>query len=261
MSVLDIFFKNDPAYRGKLVHMDMDSFGEIWVIDYPDHRILSFGSIYEQSAYSFDHPYQLFHEYTRIMMLALSYLSPGHVTLIGLGGGSLLRSLHYCLPDARFHVIELRQKVYETAKNYFDIPVDNRVSYSIQNAADKIAKLPNKSTDIIFSDIYDAYGMSSLQVQHTYIHHCSRALSSDGWLVINFHRLPDIESTFFKDMLNYFGTIKICSGRQMNHVVFAGKPLSINRSLVSERIAKLEALIEQPFQSLYSRMNRIGKGE
>lgn len=256
-----MLFKKNPTNKGKLVHMDMDSFGEIWVIDYPDHRILSFGSIYEQSAYSFDRPYQLFHEYTRIMMLALSYLSPKHVTLIGLGGGSLLRSLHHCLPDTRFHVIELRQKVYEIAKNYFDIPIDNRVSYSIQNAADEIAKLPHKSTDIIFSDIYDAYGMSSLQVQHTFIRHCSRALSSDGWLVINFHRLPEIESTFFKDLLDHFGTIKICSGGQLNHVVFAGKPISINRSLISERIAKLEALIEQPFQPLYSRMNRISKGE
>lgn len=256
-----MFFKSDSAYKGKLIHIDMDSFGEIWVIDYPDHRILSFGSIYEQSAYSFDHPYQLFHEYTRIMMLALSYLSPRHVTLIGLGGGSLLRSLHHCLPDACFHVIELRQKVYETAKNYFDIPIDNRVNYSIQNAADEIATLPHKSTDIIFSDIYDAYGMSSLQVQHAFLRHCSRALSSEGWLVINFHRLPDIESAFFKYLLDHFGIIKICSGRQFNHVVFAGKPLSINRSLIAERIAKLESLIEQPFQPLYSRMNRISKGE
>jgi hypothetical protein len=38
MSVLDLFFLKNPTYKGKLVHMDMDSFGEIWVIDYPDHR-------------------------------------------------------------------------------------------------------------------------------------------------------------------------------------------------------------------------------
>ncbi len=261
MSLLDIFFRNDPTYQGNLVHMDADSFGEIWVIDYPDHRILSFGSIFEQSAYSFDHPHQLFHEYTRIMMLALSYLSPKHITLIGLGGGSLLRSLHHCLPDADFHVIELRQKVYETAKTFFDIPIDDRVSYSIEDAAEIIAKLPYKGTDIIFSDIYDAYGMNSLQVQHRFIRHCSRALSSDGWLVINFHRLPDIESTFFKDLLGHFGTVKICSGKELNHVVFAGKPFTINRSLIPERIKQLETLMNQPFQSLYSRVNRLNTGE
>ena len=245
---------------GKIVHTGRDNYGNILVIDYPHQRILSFDSIYEQSSFYVNKPYALAHEYTRIMMLVLGYITPKHVTMIGLGGGSLLRSLHYCLPKTYFHVIELRQKVYDIAKEYFNIPQDDRVSYSIQNASEKVSTLDHNGTDVIFSDIYDAAGMDPLQVQDSFIKNCWQSLSLDGWLVINFHRLPDVRSTFFNTLKEYFGTIKICSGKEFNHIVFAGKPHSIDRQSIPEKIQKIELMIDQPFYSLYLRMNRIFNG-
>src|SRR5690554_5818012 len=112
---------------GTIVHSTSDSIGNILVVDYPTYRVLSFDSIYEQSGFYLEKPYALVHEYTRIMMLVLGFCEPRHITLLGLGGGSLLRSLHHYLSHCNFTVIELRKKVYEIAKEYFDIPDDKRV--------------------------------------------------------------------------------------------------------------------------------------
>lgn len=178
--------------EGKIVRSTSDTYGNILVVDYPRYRALSFDSVYEQSGFCLEKPYTLVHEYIRIMMLVLGFTEPSHTTLLGLGGGSLLRSLHHYLSHCDFHVVELRAKVYDIAREYFDIPSDERVWVSIDDAALQIQSSKNASTDIIFADLYDAYHMDPVQAQKQFALQCSRTLTKNGWLVMNFHRLKPI---------------------------------------------------------------------
>jgi spermidine synthase len=228
---------------GKLIHRTSDEFGIMLVLDYPRYRVLSFDSVYEQSGFYLEKPYELVHEYTRIMMLTLGFITPKHITLLGLGGGSLLRSLHFYLDGCDFHVVELRQKVFDIAKDYFDIPTDNRVRFSIADAQLQLAASKSGSTDIIFSDIYDAADMSSIQVQKTFLTECERALSQHGWLVINYHKLPDRHTAFFATLGELFPTLMICAGEFNSHVLFAGKAFATLADISQEKIRHMENIL------------------
>lgn len=243
--------------EGKIVHSTSDTYGNILVVDYPRYRALSFDSVYEQSGFYLEKPYAVVHEYIRIMMLVLGFLEPRHTTLLGLGGGSLLRSLHHYLSHCDFHVVELRSKVYDIAREYFDIPNDERILVSIEDAGAKIRSINNASTDIIFADLYDAYQMSPVQVQQQFVQQCCRTLTNNGWLVINFHRLPEPHSAFFMALTEHFSTLLVCSGERGNHILFAGKSTSVDYDGAPDKLKKMEKFLNETFMPLFHRLKPV----
>jgi spermidine synthase len=242
---------------GKIVLSTSDHIGNILVVDYRQYRALTFDTIYEQSSYSLEKPHSVVHEYIRIMMLVLGFITPRHVTLLGLGGGSLLRSIHHHLDTCEFHVVELREKVLEVAKDYFDIPVDGRVKYTISDAKIQLRVAPDASTDIIFSDLYDAYFMSPIQTQKKFLIECFRVLSDDGWLVINFHRLPNVQSAFFSILIEHFPTVFVCPGKTSNYILFASKSPNINLADAMTKIIIMENELSTPFVPLFQRLKDL----
>lgn len=243
--------------RKQIVLSTSDHIGNILVVDYRQYRVLTFDSVYEQSGYSLEKPHSVVHEYIRIMMLVLGLTTPRHVTLLGLGGGSLLRSLHHHLDKCEFHVVELRAKVFEVAKYYFDIPVDSRVTYTISDAKVQLRSTPDASTDIIFSDLYDAYFMSPIQTQKKFVSECYRVLNNDGWLVINFHQLPHERSIFFVTLTEHFPNVFFCPGELGNYILFATKSAHIDVTDAMEKITKMEIELSTPFVRLFQRLEDL----
>lgn len=257
MKLRDVFWNPRRKIPGEIIHSSNDEFGNILVIEYPRYRALSFDSVYEQSAYDILRPYALVHEYTRIMMLVVGLTNPQHVTLLGLGGGSLLRSLHHCLSQCRFHVVELRPRVHEIAKRYFDIPDDERVRVSIGDASDALEGMSNAGTDVIFADVYDAHRMHSLQQQQRFVDECWRSLTPDGWLVINYHRLPDLDSAFFAQLNQRFGKLMVCSGKISNHILFAGKSGDVDIAAAPGKLRMMEERLNDRFVPLLRRLKAV----
>src|SRR5262249_21924672 len=105
---------NHKVYKGHgdIIYRTSDAWGDILVIDDEHYRNLTFDSIYEQSRMDRRNPHSLVYQYTRAMMLVLAFIKPRHATILGLGGGCLLRSLYHVLPKCELHTIELRQRVY-----------------------------------------------------------------------------------------------------------------------------------------------------
>jgi spermidine synthase len=150
--------------------------------------------------------------------------------------------------------VELRPKVFEIAKHYFDIPVDDRVKYTISDAKVQLRAMPDTSTDIIFSDLFDAYFMSPIQTQKNFVSECWRVLSKDGWLVINYHQLPHVKSIFFDSLTNHFPKIFICSGANGNHIVFASKSTDMDFEQALVKIRRMEAELDTPFMPLFEQL-------
>jgi spermidine synthase len=239
---------------GKIIHSTSDHLGNLLVIDYRDYRVLTFDSDYTQSGYSLAKPHTVTHEYIRIMMLVLGLITPRHVTLLGLGGGSLLRSIHHHLNECNFRVVELRAKVIEVAKYYFDLPQDDRVKYTCADANQHLNEALSNSSDIIFSDLFDAYFMSPVQVKPVFLEQCHRVLSDSGWLVINFHHLPLARSAFFTTLKAYFPKVFVFSGEVDNHIVFAKKSAAIDWSGAQQKINKMELELSTAFMSLFEQL-------
>ena len=243
----------DNVVDGNLVHRDSDRDGNILVLDYADIRVLTFGSIYEQSAYRPGKPFAHIHEYTRAMMMVLGFLVPHHITVLGLGGGTLLRSAHHYLPHCHFHVVERRPLVYDIAKAYFDIPDDPRVRVSIGDAMDLLKTMEPSSTDIIFSDLYDEHGVSSTQTELSFYRECARALTPAGWLVVNCVHRPGTNATL-ENLRDYFTEITICRCAFGNRVIFACNTSSVTHEEAEKRLARFEKVFDEPYVSLFRRL-------
>lgn len=245
--------KNSDEY-GNIRYFTEDEFGKLFVIDYGDSRVLNFDSPFEQSCLSIKHPYKLVHQYTQSMLLVLAFIQPSNITLFGLGGGSILRTLHHMLPDCFFKVIELRQKVVDIAFEYFFIPSDDkRLDILVTDALEEIEKCEPNSTDIIFSDMYNAYHMIPEQVQKTFLKKCSRLLTNNGWLVINLHNLPKNQTGFYNVLLESFPTV-IMSTNKVNTILYLSKSQPDCISTNFDTLESAEVILKQEFISLMNRL-------
>lgn len=119
---------------GKVTHRQHDIWGDILVIDHGSQRVLTFDTIYEQSRMDRNKPAMLVHNYTRAMILGLAFVKPEHVTILGLGGGCLVRAVHALFGEAVLDVVELRQAVVEIAQRYFMLPQAPRIQVTISDA-------------------------------------------------------------------------------------------------------------------------------
>lgn len=257
------FFRNTHSLPlledGNIINFAKDIWGPIYIVDYGDYRILNFESLFEQSCMRIGKPYQLVHQYTQFMVLALAFIQPAHVSFFGLGGGSLLRTLHHVLPDCLFRVVELRQKVVDIAHEYFFIPNDHRVSITVNDAVQEIANIEDNSSDILFSDMYDAYKMIPAQIQKIFLLNCSRVLTDRGWLVINLHHLPSDSEAFFEMLRKLFPTVILSlSGENTILLVSKAPPEHVRCNI--QHIEAVERAVGQPLSQLMRRLTPLNSG-
>ncbi|MEJ1298517.1 MAG: hypothetical protein RPU64_08410 [Candidatus Sedimenticola sp. (ex Thyasira tokunagai)] len=171
---------------GKELYRAHDELGIVSVIEDAGKRVLTFGNEIEQSAYDTQQPLHLYHRYTQLMLLGYLFVDrPHHCTLLGLGGGSLARTLFHLLPHCRIDAVEQRAIVAEAAHQWFDLPRDKRLNIHIADAGDYLLDNP-PATDLLFTDLYLAGGMDKQQAQQSYLAACRSVLKPGGVLVANF---------------------------------------------------------------------------
>lgn len=249
---------NEKEFFGeRIIYRTNDEWGDILVIDRKNCRILAFDPIYEQSSVDLKKPHIPVHEYTQIMLLVLAFIHPQHVTILGLGGGSLLHSLHYLLPQCTLLSVELREKVFEIAVNFFLIPIKNNINITISDAKSAIKRCKDQSTHIIFADMYQSYGMNPFQMQKKFIHQCHRVLDDTGWLVVNYHQLPELNSKFVQCLQRHFSELFVCPTFSGNYILFARKCTigQINRHQTT--LSDLESKLNIKLTPLFNRVTRL----
>ncbi|MEX2475519.1 spermidine synthase [Marinobacter sp.] len=209
--------------KGDIVHQTRDALGSILVIDYRKHRVLTFNSVFEQSKIDRHYPHLPVHEYNRAMLLPAVFAHPHHVTILGLGGGVMASALHHLYPECRIHAVELRQAVVDIAREFFALPDSERLAVTIADARNALENLPQASTDMILADLYNADRMSPAQAQRQFVDQCSRALTDQGWLVLNYHRTPDPEGPYFRQLKQHFAVLLMFRSKSNNTVIYASK--------------------------------------
>ena len=231
-----------PDIKGDIVHVANDRYGNILVIDDRKHRILSFDSVFEQSKILRRAPHVPVHEYSRAMLLPIAFARPDHITVLGLGAGVVAHGIHRLLPDSQVHVVELRQKVFETARDWFSFPQHERLHVTVADVWHTLETLPVASTAMIVTDLYSADRMSPLQAQRRFIKACARALKPDGWLVLNYHRMPEPDGNLLRELKRQFPCLLTFKSKTNNWVIYG-----CNRAFDPWQIpdAVLKALEEQ----------------
>jgi spermidine synthase len=243
--------------NGNIVHFARDDLGGILVIDYRKHRVMTFDSVFEQSKIARRHPHLPVHEYSRAMLLPVAFNQPAHVTILGLGGGVVANALLHLLPACQVHAVELRQAVVDVAREYFDLSESPRLNVSIEDARNALEALPDGQTDLILADMYSAERMSPVQVQREFIKQCSRVLSDNGWIALNYHRTPDLNGAFFKQLQGEFAVVLAFKSKTNNTVIYGSKkPFELPASK-DPRLISLEEILPIDWRRLMARVIRL----
>lgn len=207
----------------QLIFYKKDDFGEIKVHEDGKYRLLSFGNGDEQSRINIATPHILQHEYSQAMMLSLLFLTPKRLTVLGVGGGCLLSSMHAAVPGIHITGVELRASVIEVAQSYFHLPSSKRVQIIEKNAVNYIADSSHKKSDLLFTDLYNAYGMSKAVLEESFLLNCDQQLKESGWLVINCWEDEYHYHDLIEQLRIYFLDIRSVNTGAGNWVIFAGK--------------------------------------
>lgn len=205
----------------KVLHVDSDSFGDFCVLDDGDYRVLSFGDNDEQSKLDKTQPYIPQHTYVQAMLSVLLFTQPKSVIILGLGGGALVHSLRHVDAAIKITAVELRERVIEVAKRFFQLPLSKKLTLLNQDANVFLADGEHKKVDVIFADIYSNKGVDKQQLTDLFIKQSKQLLKADGFLVLNCWKEHSRDTHLRDTLYSHFTQVYACLTGGGNWVVYA----------------------------------------
>lgn len=160
-------------------------YGKPFIIEDRETRRLHLSLELVQSSMRIDDPFALEFAYTRKMMAFLLFVpDPGHVLMVGLGGGSLAKFCYRHLPRARLSVVEVCPDVI-ALREAFGVPDDPRLAIIEADAAEYLPAAEG-DTDVLLLDGFDAKGIAPAFLSRGFYRAARRRLRPGGLVVANF---------------------------------------------------------------------------
>lgn len=163
--------------------------GHPCVVDADGRRWLQFDELAIQSEMTLDDPNALALEYTRAMMGFLLFRpAPRRITMIGLGGGSLVKYCLAALPGTAVTAVEINPAVI-ALREVFGIPPDGpRLRVVCRDGAEYVRECvgdAGEAPDVLIVDGYDQAGMPRQLCSAGFYDHCRAMLAEGGMMVAN----------------------------------------------------------------------------
>ncbi len=245
---------NPYKFSTPLLYQTVDGYGPLYVLDDGERRTLAFGVDDTQSCCLKSAPHIPEYEYTQAMLLVLLFCQPKRITLLGLGGGSLLSALHRQIPGVHITAVERRQAVIDVAYRYFQLPRGKRLSVLHQDASAYLARDTGRKVDIVFADLYHATGVDQQQLDPHFIARCAGCLKAEGWLVLNCWTEHQDETDFLLALRAQFADVRVVMTGSRNWIVLAGKASDRQSiSALKDKAHRLGAEMGFPLQRYLSR--------
>jgi spermidine synthase len=175
----------------RLVHSEKSLYREVFVYEDGATRCLCFTrvcAIGRQTCIDLKQPNRLVFEYTRMMLGAL-YLKPEphSILIIGLGGGTLPRTLEKLLPNADIDVVEIDPAVVTVAQQYFGFRADEHVHLTVQDGRAYVrqALRGSKRYDLIMLDAYEHQYIPEHMLTREFLSEVRALLQPDGIVAAN----------------------------------------------------------------------------
>lgn len=243
---------------GELIFETRDTEGPVRVLDDGNRRILAFGEATEQSSLWKDDPARLLFPYTQALMLGLLFV-PEHprTTLLGIGAGSMLQALLAYRPGVAIDAVEKRALVVEVARDWFDLPEDERLSVHVDDALNYLARVERPS-HLLFADLFHEGGMDTQQTDAVFLRLCHDALGPEGVLAMNLwdthyeesrDHLRALEQTFDGAIL----TMAVPGGNQLVFGFRGGLP-RLNPKLFLKDAQRLGMTMHIPLRDYANRL-------
>jgi len=146
---------------------------------------LQFNHIVTQSRMLTWWPSRLLVGYTRTMLGALLWQpTPRRIGMIGLGGGSQVKFIHRCLPEAHLEVVENNAAVIALRES-FHLPEDGPQLSVLHGDGAQFVQERAGRYDMLLVDAYDVTGIPAALSTQRYYDACRDALCEGGVMAGN----------------------------------------------------------------------------
>jgi spermidine synthase len=175
----------------RLLHSEKSLYRDVYVYEDQGTRCLCFTrlcAIGRQTCIDLKQPDHLVFEYTQMMLGALWLQPQPHdILVIGLGGGTLPRTLEQLLPDADIDVVEIDPAVLAVAQRYFGFQPDGRVHVTVQDgrAFVRAALRAGKRYQLIMLDAYEHQYIPEHMLTRQFLTEVRSLLQPDGIIAAN----------------------------------------------------------------------------
>lgn len=206
------------------LHYDLDAIQSEMAVDAPDALVLG---------------------YTHTMMgFLLFHPAPATLTMIGLGGGSLVKYCHRHLPDCAIVAVENNPQIV-ALRDTFHIPPDQpRFQVRLQDGAAYL-QAPPAPCDVLLIDGFDEHGQPAALCSQEFYDDCYRALADDGIMVVNILGSDPLSPSAIECMTRSFrGAVLVVDGYDScNKIAFATKGVlsALPNQVIISRLRSLGA--------------------
>lgn len=235
---------------------------EIAISERDGVRILHIGGSMIQSAMRITAPNDLELVYTRDMMgVLLFHTNPKDITMIGLGGGSLVKFAYHHLPDTNITVIENNAQVIAAAHHHFAVPAqDERLTIIHADGSAYLSAKDTPKTDILMVDGFDDYCQVPALCSVAFYQQAYKQLNPAGVLVVNLLSRDKNLNTYLQRIKQVFKNhvISVLSEKRGNLIVFAMKNSSkkIAWKALDTQAKKLEAVYPLSFTEFTAKLHK-----
>jgi spermidine synthase len=234
------------------------NFDAPFVVQDGNSRSLHFSLGETQSSMRLDQPDELHIDYTRTMMgFLLLNPQPRNITMVGLGGGSLVKFCRRYLPLAPMTVVENNPCVI-ALRNEFGVPDDDAgLRVVADDGAAQIATA--RVVDVLLVDGFDSTGQPPQLCSQAFYDDCFSALAPGGVLVVNLHADHPQHQLFCERIAQSFNdnAMQVMAPEQGNCVVFAARRRPVTLESLRSR-AWSEQLGPELRSRLHSEFAHIG---
>jgi spermidine synthase len=235
---------------GRVIHRENSLYENILVVQNGDLRCMQFSvrkNQRNQSCIDLHDEQHLALVYTRMMMAGLLLdPSPQHILMIGLGGGSIPRTLAALFPDATIDIVEIDPAVVRAAQRYFDFKPSERMHVYVQDARvwGKRAILAGRRYDLVLLDAFNGDYIPEHLMTREYLSETRALLSDGGVLVSNTFAISALyhnESVTYADVFGEFFNFK--SPDSANRIIIARRGALPDRATLDTTARSLDAAL------------------
>lgn len=211
-----------------------------------------------QSSMRVGRPDELQVDYTRTMMgFLLLNPQPQRITMIGLGGGSLVKFCRRHLPSARITVVENNPAVIALRREFGIPDDDDRLSVVIDDGALHVGTVRG-AIDVLLVDGFDHAGQSPQLCSQDFYDSCFRALAPGGVLAVNLHIDHPEHDLFIQRIAARFqgNAMQMMAGEKANCIVLAGRrrPVTLQALRSREWAGQLDATAQRQLRAEFAQI-------
>ena len=110
---------------------------------------------------------------------------PKRVAVLGLGLGTVPRSLAHIYPPVEIDAVEIRPEVLDVAKQFFGLELSERLRVDVADAGEWVLNAPNNSYNAVYVDLFTEKGISATVRDPAFMSHLQRIVRPGGLICFN----------------------------------------------------------------------------